>query len=577
MKKLSIPLPATPVIWKSYDEKAPNKDYWDMGILKAIFGYDLWMAVNSRFYVPEDDFLKIRNITTGTSRWAENYGAVVIIPARYAVDKVKQINEDISRLSWCLLILAGDEEGLFPVEEIKHPNIKIWLMTPHIEKNISNVDRFIGEGWPPLAPKALKQYEFEQTWRKNNWFFAGQVTHKRRLECIKQLRNLENGQLIETKGFTQGVPQQLYYEYMANAKVIPCPSGPETPDTFRVYEALEAGCVPIVDAISAKSDALGYWQLLFGEDIPFPVIENWEDLPGHIQYHSDVYPRTNNKVFAWWQKQKRQFVYDLEDDINFLSGTQIEGKSTMDKITVLVPTSPIPDHPDTSMLEETIATIRSKLPESEIIIMIDGIRAEQEDRRADYEEYKRRILYKTNFEWNNVLPLVFEEHHHQAAMTREALKLVRTPVILFVEHDTPITPDCEFEWLGMIDAIENGYADVIRFHFESHILADHAHLMLDEEPQLMCGVKLIRTAQWSQRPHLASTEFYKRILQDHFSQDARTMIEDKMHGVVSDAYFRRQKAGWNNFKICIYAPDGNIKRSYHLDGRKSDPKFDMTF
>jgi hypothetical protein len=33
--------------------------------------------------------------------------------------------------------------------------------------------------------------------------------------------------------------------------------------------------------------------------------------------------------------------------------------------------------------------------------------------------------------------------------------------------------------------------------------------------------------------------------------------------------------GWYNWRLWIYTPEGNIKRSYHLDGRGGDPKFEM--
>ena len=74
------------------------------------------------------------------------------------------------------------------------------------------------------------------------------------------------------------------------------------------------------------------------------------------------------------------------------------------------------------MIEQTIRDIRANLPDCEIIIMLDGIRPEQEDRRGAYEEYKRRLLWLAHHTWHNVLPIIFDEHMHQAAMTREALK-----------------------------------------------------------------------------------------------------------------------------------------------------------
>jgi hypothetical protein len=59
------------------------------------------------------------------------------------------------------------------------------------------------------------------------------------------------------------------------------------------------------------------------------------------------------------------------------------------------------------------------LPDSEIIITVDGVRPEQEHYREAYDEYTKRLLWLANNQWHNVLPMVFEEHQHQARMARE--------------------------------------------------------------------------------------------------------------------------------------------------------------
>lgn len=558
------------VLWQSYHEETPVRGYWDQGMLEAVFNRSLWLP---------QEAIEFEHVENHGPMPKDFYNGVVIIPARYHANDIDQINDDLSKLNWVLLILLGDEESVFPVEKIKHPRKMIYLMTPHAGKKYDNVDRFIGEGWPPAIRESLERDITKLP--ENSWFFTGQITHKRREECYKILKKMPNGDLIKTSSFAdqskQGIGHKEYYERMRNAKIVPCPSGPETPDTFRFYEALELGCVPIADAIATNNINEGYWNMLFGDELPFPIIKDWKDLKGHVEYHSDVFPATNNKVFAWWQQYKREFVYNLDDDIRYLA--QVQGNpwsSKDDLITVLVPTSPIKSNPSTKILEETISTIRHHLPNSEIILTFDGVREEQEDRRANYEEFKRRVLYLCNSVWRNVLPLLFDRHMHQSGMARAALKYIRTPLILYVEHDTPLTPDMEIPWWEFINIINSKEAKVIRLHFEAHIPKEHEHMMLSPVQNLN-GVPMIPTAQWSQRPHLATTQFYQWMLDTFFTARATTFIEDKMHGVLHNAVISRGKAGWNKFKVWIYAPEGNMKRSYHIDGREDDPKFTMTF
>jgi hypothetical protein len=53
------------------------------------------------------------------------------------------------------------------------------------------------------------------------------------------------------------------------------------------------------------------------------------------------------------------------------------------------------------------------------------------------------------------------------------------------------------------------------------------------------------------------------------------MIEDVVHGLVIEDCRRDAVMGWYAWRLWIYTPEGNIKRSYHLDGRGSDLKYDM--
>jgi len=541
-----------PVVWKSYKEDTPNRGYWDEGLLEYIFsGEDFWH---------ED-------------KMVESGGAIVIIPARSHSDKVDEINEDIKNLDWVLIILAGDEENVFPIDKLKHKCLLVYQMTPDFNKP-KIADRYLGDGWPPDARELIGKNDGVKDY---DWAFSGQITHKRRKLAAKFMHALledeqYKGFLNETERFTEGLSRKDYYELLSRTKIAICPSGPETPDTFRFYEALEAGCVPIVDdKIPKNAKATNYWRYLFtnsaSSDLPFPILTDWKKLKGVFVNYYDRYPNVNNRVFSWWQQYKKKLEYNIKEDISYLSKTKMD----YGLITVLIPTSPIKSNPDTSIIEETILSVRDKLPGSEIILMIDGVREEQKESNNDYQEYIRRILWKTNFEWKKVTPVMFDEFNHQSGMTRKVLRDVKTPLILFVEHDTPL---CEYiPWEALQKTILEGDANLIRFHHEALILPDHKHLMLDEQPITINDVPIIRTAQWSQRPHLASTEFYIKTLDKYFNPEEKSFIEDKVHGRVISDYKDRGKAGWNDWKIMVYAPSGDMKRSYHLDGRAGEPMY----
>lgn len=233
-------------------------------------------------------------------------------------------------------------------------------------------------------------------------------------------------------------------------------------------------------------------------------------------------------------------------------------------ITIIMATSVLPSHPNTHIIEETINSIRHHFPENEIIMQIDGLRQEQVDRKNDYNEYKNKVLWKCLHEWKNVLPVVFKEHEHQTNMMKHTINIIRTPLLLYVEGDAPLTSDY-IDWQTCTDMFEYEKANTIRFHFEATIPKEHDYLMFGLENGFM------KTSQWSQRPHLSSVKYYRDIILPNAWK--RNFIEDGIHGFIIEECKNNTNGGWDRHRLWIYHPEGNIKRSYHLDGREGTRKF----
>lgn len=237
-------------------------------------------------------------------------------------------------------------------------------------------------------------------------------------------------------------------------------------------------------------------------------------------------------------------------------------------VTVVTPVSPVKSHPDISIITETLESVRFHLPDSEIVLLFDGVRPEQEGRRADYEEATRRTLWWADKVLGGVCPFVFDGHLHQVGMLRKVIDEIRTPLMLFCEQDTPLETD-PIDWDACINLIQDGEADVVRFSHESEVLAAHSHMSVPGSPE-----GFHRTCQWSQRPHLASVAYYRRILASHFSPDACCFIEDVMHSVCHEAYKLDGINGWLQHKLAYFHPEGNIRRSRHIDGRAGEEKYE---
>jgi hypothetical protein len=99
---------------------------------------------------------------------------------------------------------------------------------------------------------------------------------------------------------------------------VPCPSGPVTPDTFRLWESLEAGCVPIVDATCPKSGFPdGFWPYTLHSVPPFPIIYDWKDLPDMIEAELNKWPFNAVALGGWWREYQASsygwLATDFED------------------------------------------------------------------------------------------------------------------------------------------------------------------------------------------------------------------------------------------------------------------------
>lgn len=536
-----------PVFWLSFND-TPARCRWDQDFLDVI--------------APPDRY---RHLYGGEKVRFPGEGGVVVFPAGHNEQYVPHLNKFLALWEWVVLFLTSDEESTFPVHRITHPNIRIWLSTPRPDRHAKFDYRFFPLGYPLHETDSFRLIESAHE-DVHDWFFHGQVTHQRRDDMVESMSPFPNGKAIPSPGFTQGMPRREYLHSMALSKVCPSPSGPTSPDCFRTWEALEAGAVPIVDQ-GPKPDSLGraidgyppgFWELLLG-DVPFPVLSDWKYGPAATRAILETYPAINNIIFSWWQLKKKTLRESLLRDVEELSGRAIQPRTINDLITVLVPTSPVPANPDYSHLSATIASIRDQLPTAEILLMIDGVRSEQYHLTSSYEEYQRRILWLTNHTWPNVIPIRFDDHMHQAEMTRRTLEFVGTPLVLFVEHDTPLVGD--IEWDVCAAAVMDNQYDVIRFYPEKILQPEHEHLMGERN-----GI-FQETVQWSQRPHLAWTDYYRRITHDHFEPGERAMIEDRMHSIA--------QSDPDDHLIAIYAPDGDVQRSYHLDARGEEPKWEF--
>jgi hypothetical protein len=182
--------------------------------------------------------------------------------------------------------------------------------------------------------------------RAYTWAFAGALKGSRTI-MLDNARKIPGGRYYLTDGAfrpaegAQPLSVNEYSELLCNAVFGLCPRGNRSLDCFRLYEALEAGCIPIVEDSgganewwdllspfscfrirgwrhSVWSESLkhlfhgGYWLKAYG-DCPWPTINHWQNLRVLLK-RVDV-ERTSERVRVWWATYKQRLRESIRNTI----------------------------------------------------------------------------------------------------------------------------------------------------------------------------------------------------------------------------------------------------------------------
>lgn len=264
------------IIWLSLRPETPARGYWDQ------YFFELAFKNHNHFYEITDQ-----------------KEAIVIIPGAYQGDLIDEINNELSKLEKYNVIITSDEENKFPIEKL---NRKGRVFATYPTDKMIDVE-WLPIGYPPQAELINKiNYKFD---KYIDWFFAGQVNHESRVDMVNNVRDVPNGELHISGGFAQGLKHDEYYLFLKESKIVLCPRGNISPDSFRLYEALEAGCIPIVENNN-------FWKGMF-KTIPFPIVNynfSWKEAIKEVLNDYEFYKRN---VDIWWKTTKNNILLELRN------------------------------------------------------------------------------------------------------------------------------------------------------------------------------------------------------------------------------------------------------------------------
>ena len=149
--------------------------------------------------------------------------------------------------------------------------------------------------------------------REFDWSFAGALKSDRKI-MLQQMKTLSENNYVHFNS-SWNTPDSLstkqYRNVMLNSKLIPSGLGNMNIDCFRIYEALESGCIPIVVQRTPHQN-FHYLEKLFGGPTPIPTVIHWKDVN---QYQSLLTTSQGEElrqtIYQWWVSTKDRLKSEI--------------------------------------------------------------------------------------------------------------------------------------------------------------------------------------------------------------------------------------------------------------------------
>jgi len=153
------------------------------------------------------------------------------------------------------------------------------------------------------------------------WSFLGHAGKSSRPEMMEALLPLRPNFVHTTEqGRHQPVGKREYQRILRDSIFVPCSMGNINLESFRVYEALECGAIPILE----KRPGLDYFARLLGSH-PLPTFGNWRQAARFIASIRDDRNAIGNlqkQCLAWWTGYKQSLRERVESFLETTPGDE---------------------------------------------------------------------------------------------------------------------------------------------------------------------------------------------------------------------------------------------------------------
>ncbi|MBL8628353.1 MAG: exostosin family protein [Rhodospirillaceae bacterium] len=246
------------------------------------------------------------------NKWAHISDPMIVIDNRLVPEKISYYREAFNKGVRIILVHLSDETFRDDLGAYKYCDAVIRNYHSERLAAFSNIFTL------PLGYKAgftRGETPKPSSTRKYMWGFAGDSKKLTRAEMLAEMNKVPGGFTHLTSGFgaADALSTADYRALLDDSVFAPSPSGWSNIDSFRVYEALEAGCIPIVE----QRPHFVYFTTLLGPH-PIPTIENWADAVSliHKLNGANETERVRLACANWWADYKPKLKTRLTDFIS---------------------------------------------------------------------------------------------------------------------------------------------------------------------------------------------------------------------------------------------------------------------
>jgi hypothetical protein len=213
------------------------------------------------------------------------------------------------------LLHLSDEYSTDPVDLYGWPSC-LGVVRTYIRDDVQESEkvRVIPLGYHWAVPGGVPHTHTPRPpFRELTWSFIGTGWKGRRekLTALKGVGGDHRCVFMDDWNSPKMLGREETLAVLLNSWFVPCPGG-QNPETFRVYEALEAGAVPVL--VKEEGAAVEKYLAALGKHLPILVASDWNhaaNVMHTLREKPEVYEQFREQVLSRWMAYKEELKRDV--------------------------------------------------------------------------------------------------------------------------------------------------------------------------------------------------------------------------------------------------------------------------